>query len=147
MRRHLQLGLGIAVSAVCLVLAVQGLELDQVGHALAGARYVWLLPALALYFGGVWVRAVRWRTVLTPLANIPAARLFPVVVIGYMANNVLPARLGEIARCYVLRRREGIPQSAALGTVLLERVMDGITMLAFMAGTLPLLPFSVPLYR
>jgi uncharacterized membrane protein YbhN (UPF0104 family) len=51
-----------------------------------------------------------------------------------------------VARCYVLRRREGIPQTAALGTVLLERVMDGLTMLAFMAATLPFLTFTTELY-
>lgn len=147
MRQNVQLFVGIAVSVVCVGLAIRGLALDQVGNALAGARYRWLWPALALYFAGVWVRAVRWRHLLRPLADIPSARLFPVVVIGYMANDVLPARLGEIARCYVLRRREGVPQAAALGTVLLERIMDGITMLAFMAGALPFLPFSAGLYR
>ncbi len=69
------------------------------------------------------------------------------IAIGYMANDVLPLRLGEVARCFVLRRREGVPQTAALGTVLVERVMDGLTMLAFMGATLPLLPFSAALYR
>jgi glycosyltransferase 2 family protein len=118
-----------------------------VGRALAGARYWLLVPALALYFAGVGVRAVRWRRLLLPVAAIPSRRLFPVVVIGYMANDVLPARLGEVVRCYVLRRREGVPTSTGLGTVLLERVMDGVTMLAFMALALPFLPFSAALYR
>jgi glycosyltransferase 2 family protein len=131
---------------VCLVLAARGLALDEVARALASASYPWLLPALALYFAGVWVRAVRWRYLLAPIQAITAARLFPVVVIGYMANDVLPFRLGEVARCYVLRRREGIAQSAALGTVLLERVMDGLTMLTFMAATLPFLTFTAELY-
>ena len=76
------------------------------------------MPALALYFAGVWVRAARWRVLLAPVKLVAAARLFPVVVIGYMANDVLPFRLGEVARCFVLRRREGIPQSTALGSVL-----------------------------
>ncbi|MDQ3702403.1 MAG: flippase-like domain-containing protein [Chloroflexota bacterium] len=143
----MQVAAGLAISVVCLWLAARGLELAEVGRALAGAHYLWLLPALALYFAGVWVRAVRWHLLLLPVAVLPAARLFPVVVIGYMANNVLPARLGEIARCYLLRQRDGVPQSAALATVLLERVMDGITMLVFMAGALLFLPFSPGLYR
>jgi uncharacterized protein (TIRG00374 family) len=121
--------------------------LADVGQALVGARYGLLVPALALYFAGVGVRAVRWRRLLLPVAGLPRGRLSPVVVIGYMANDVLPARLGEVVRCYVLRRREGVPTSTGLGTVLLERVMDGITMLAFMAVALPLLPFSEALYR
>jgi uncharacterized protein (TIRG00374 family) len=146
MRRSIQLALGAAISLVCLVLAVRGLELGEVARALAQADYPWLVPALALYFAGVWVRAVRWQHLLWPIKRVRATRLFPVVVIGYMANDVLPFRLGEVARCFVLNRREGIAQSAALGTVLLERVMDGLTMLAFMGVALPLLPFSAALY-
>lgn len=147
MKRQLQVLLGVAISLVSVVLAVRGLEVGQVVNALAGATYVWLLPALALYFAGVWVRAIRWRYLLQPLQAVSSRRLFPVVVIGYMANDVLPARLGELARCFVLRRREGIPQTAALATVLLERLMDGVTMLAFVGLALPLLPFSPALVR
>jgi uncharacterized protein (TIRG00374 family) len=145
--RNAQLGVGAAVSLACLWLAIRGLDLAEVGRALAGARYGLLVPALALYVGGVWVRAVRWRHLLAPVARLSSARLSPVVVIGYMANDVLPARLGEVARCYVLRRREGVPTSTGLGTVLLERVLDGVTMLAFMALALPFLPSSAGLYR
>src|SRR5262245_16811259 len=147
LRRNVQVAVGVAVSLVCLWLAFRGLALAEVGRALAGARYWLLAPALALYFAGVGVRAVRWRRLLLPVAAIPSGRLFPIVVIGYMANDVLPARLGEVVRCYVLRQKEGVPTSTGLGTVLLERVMDGITMLAFMAVALPLLPFSPALYR
>jgi uncharacterized membrane protein YbhN (UPF0104 family) len=145
--RALQIVVGALFSLVCLVLAVRGLALDRVAHALGQAQYALLVPALVLYFAGVWVRAVRWRALLRPIAQVSAGRLFPVVVIGYMANDVLPLRLGEVARCFVLRRREGVAQSAALGTVLVERVMDGLTMLVFMGLTLPLLPFSETLYR
>jgi glycosyltransferase 2 family protein len=145
-KRALQLGTGFLVSAVCIFLAVRGLDLSAVGHALGQASYPWLVPALALYFAGVWVRAVRWRALLLPVKDVSSGRLFPVVVIGYMANDVLPFRLGEVARCFVLFRRERIAQSTALGSVFLERVMDGLTMLAFMAVTLPLLPYSAELY-
>jgi uncharacterized protein (TIRG00374 family) len=147
LKRNVQVAVGVAVSLVCLWLAFRGLALAEVGRALAGARYWLLAPALALYFAGVGVRAVRWRRLLLPVADVPSGRLFPIVVIGYMANDVLPARLGEVVRCYVLRRREGVPTSTGLGTVLLERVMDGITMLAFMGAALPFLPFSPALYR
>jgi glycosyltransferase 2 family protein len=146
--RWVQLALGIVISAGCIALAVRGLDLAHVAEALSSAAYGWLLPAIALYFAGVWVRAVRWRLLLAPVRPdrpVSAARLFPVVVIGYMANDVLPFRLGEIARCYVLRRREGIAQTAALGTVLVERIMDGITMLAFMGVALAFLPATADL--
>jgi glycosyltransferase 2 family protein len=147
LKYSLQILIGAAFSLGCLVLAVRGLALERVAEALGQAQYALLLPALALYFAGVWVRAVRWHYLLRPVAQVSAVRLFPVVVIGYMANDVLPLRLGEVARCFVLRRREGVAQTAALGTVLVERVMDGLTMLVFMGLTLPLLPFSEALYR
>jgi uncharacterized membrane protein YbhN (UPF0104 family) len=147
LKRNVQIAVGAAVSLACLWLAFRGLALAEVGKALAGARYWLLAPALALYLAGVGVRAVRRRRLLLPVADVPSGRLFPIVVIGYMANDVLPARLGEVVRCYILRRREGVPTSTGLGTVLLERVLDGITMLAFMALALPLLPFSAALYR
>jgi uncharacterized protein (TIRG00374 family) len=147
LKRNVQVGAGLVISLVCLWLAFRGLDLAAVGRALAGARYGWLLPALALYFAGVWLRAVRWHYLLLPVARLASARLFPVVVIGYMANDILPARLGELARCYILRRRDGVPVAAGLGTVLVERVMDGLTMLVFMAVALPLLPYSAALYR
>jgi hypothetical protein len=147
LKRHLQLAVGVGVSLVCLWLAIRGRELGTVGRALAGAGYIWLIPALALYFAGVWLRSLRWRHLLLPIADLPAARLFAIVVIGYAANDVLPARLGEVVRCYILRRRYGIPTSTALGTVLLERMLDGVTMLVFMAGALLFLPFSLALYQ
>ncbi|MGH7862311.1 MAG: lysylphosphatidylglycerol synthase domain-containing protein, partial [Candidatus Dormibacteraceae bacterium] len=65
------------------------------------ANYFYLVPALLVYFAGVWLRAVRWHFLLRPVKPIPSRRLFPVVVIGYMANDVLPARLGELVRAYV----------------------------------------------
>ncbi|HEV2122913.1 MAG TPA: lysylphosphatidylglycerol synthase transmembrane domain-containing protein [Chloroflexota bacterium] len=147
MKRSFHIALGAIISLIFLILAIRGLDLEHVGQAMGGAAYGWLIPALVLYFSGVWVRTVRWQYLLRPLQIVSTGRLFPVVVMGYMANNVLPARLGEFARCYVLRRREGIPQTAALGTVLLERIMDGLTMLAFMGVALPPLPFSASLYQ
>jgi len=77
---------------------------------------------------------------LRPLKHVPLARLFPVVVIGYMGNNVYPLRAGEILRSFVLREREDIPMSASLATVIVERVFDGLVMLMFVFVALPFTP-------
>jgi uncharacterized protein (TIRG00374 family) len=77
---------------------------------------------------------------LRPLKHIPVRRLFPVVVIGYMGNNIYPFRAGEVLRSYVLRREEDIPMSASLATVVVERVFDGLVMLVFVFAALPLAP-------
>jgi glycosyltransferase 2 family protein len=132
--------LGIIISAAFLWWALSGLELDQVWDDMRGADYWWLLPSVAVYFIGVWVRTWRWDYMLRPLKPIPVRRLFPVVVIGYMGNNIYPFRAGEVLRAYVLRRREQIPMSGSLATVVVERVFDGLVMLMFVFAALPLAP-------
>ena len=132
--------LGIIISVAFLWWALSGLELDQVWDDMRGADYWWLLPSVAVYFVGVWVRTWRWDYMLRPLKTIPVRRLFPVVVIGYMGNNIYPFRAGEVLRAYVLRRREQVPMSGSLATVIVERVFDGLVMLMFVFAALPLAP-------
>jgi glycosyltransferase 2 family protein len=132
--------LGIIISAAFLWWALSGLELEQVWDDMRGAAYWWLLPSVAVYFVGVWVRTWRWDYMLRPLKHIPLRRLFPVVVIGYMGNNIYPFRAGEVLRSYVLRQREAVPMSASLATVIVERVFDGLVMLVFVFVALPFSP-------
>lgn len=140
--------LGIGISVFFLVWAFSQVNnFGTVAVALGKANYLFLLPALAAYFFGVWLRAVRWHYLLRPLRSLPVGRLFPVVVIGYMANDVLPARLGEVVRAYVLGEREGLSKSAAFATIAVERVFDGVTMLAFMAAVGVFVPFDESLRR
>ena len=136
---HWQFWLGLCVSAALLLVLVWQVDLTETRDALAEANYVLLAPAIALYFVAVYFRAVRWRYLLSPLRILSVPRLYPVVVIGYMANNLLPARLGELVRSYYLARREGINASSALGTVAVERVYDGVTLLAWAAVAGPAL--------
>jgi uncharacterized protein (TIRG00374 family) len=131
-RKNLRLWLGLAVSLIFLALAFRNKDLAAMGQALLTADYRYLAPAIGLYFVGVYFRAVRWQALLRPVKALPATALFPVVVIGYMANNLLPARLGELARAYVLAWKHGVAKSASLATVAIERVFDGLTMLVFL---------------
>jgi uncharacterized protein (TIRG00374 family) len=135
-----QLWLGILVSAAFLWLALRGLKLDDVWQALQVGNYWWLIPSVGVYFLAVWARTWRWHYMLLPLKNISLRRLFPVVVIGYMGNNVYPFRAGEVLRSYVLRRQEEVSMSASLATVVVERVFDGLVMLIFVFVALPLAP-------
>lgn len=135
-----QLWLGLLISAVFLWLALRGLQLRDVWAQMLAADYVWLLPGVVAYFVAVWARTWRWDYMLRPLKQIPIRRLFPVVVIGYMGNNVYPLRAGEVLRSYVLQRREEVPMSASLATVIVERVFDGLVMLLFVFVALPFAP-------
>ncbi|HWR64974.1 MAG TPA: lysylphosphatidylglycerol synthase transmembrane domain-containing protein [Bellilinea sp.] len=131
MLKRWQFWLGIAISAVFLYLALRGLHLGEVWNSLKTARYLWLLPGIAVYFIGVWVRAWRWHYLLRPLKKISTRSMFPIVTIGYMGNNIFPARAGEVLRAGILKDREGVPISASLATVVVERIFDAVVMLGF----------------
>ena len=130
--RSWRVWLGFAISFIFLFVAFRGQDFNEIWASLRQAEYIWLLPALAAYFLGVGVRSVRWHYLLRAVGSIPARQLFPVVVIGYMANNVLPLRAGEVVRSYALSARFGVRKSSALATIAIERIFDGLTMLAFL---------------
>jgi uncharacterized protein (TIRG00374 family) len=101
------------------------------------ANYIWLLPGIAVYFVGVWIRAWRWHYLLGPIKKIPTKTMFPITTIGYMGNNIYPARAGEVLRAVILKRKEGVSISASLATIIVERIFDGVVMLAFVFVNLP----------
>lgn len=135
--------IGILVSAFFLFWALKLVgDVGAVARILERAQYVFILPALVAYFFGVWLRSWRWHFLLRPVRPIPARKLFPVVVIGYMANDVLPARLGELFRAYVLGEQEGVPKTTTLATIVVERMFDGVAMLVFVAMVAAFVPLS-----
>jgi len=127
----LKFWIGIAISVVFLYLALRGQDFGALWKAMREASYAWLIPAIGCYFVGVVIRTYRWHILLRSTRDIPMRRLWPVIVIGYMANNILPLRAGELVRTYVLSEREKVSRSATLATIVVERVFDGLTMLAF----------------
>lgn len=131
MLKRWQFWIGIAVSAVFLYFALRGLQLGDVWESLKTAQYWWLLPGIAVYFMGVWVRAWRWHYLLRPLKKIPTKTMFPIVTIGYMGNNIFPARAGEVLRAAILKDREDVSISASLATIVVERTFDAVVMLGF----------------
>lgn len=135
--RRWQFWAGLLISAVFLYFSLRGLQLDQVWASIKTAQYLWLIPGVAVYFLGVWVRTWRWHYLLRPLKNIPTGSMFSIVCIGYMGNNIYPARAGEVLRAAVLKQREGVPISASLATVIVERLFDAVVMLGFVFFNLP----------
>ena len=98
----------------------------------------------------VFFRALRWKYLLIHLKHIRMKILYVVVVIGYMANSLLPMRIGELVRSYYLSKESNISKSSVLATILVERVLDAVTLLLFigigaifvpMAGISSLVPF------
>jgi glycosyltransferase 2 family protein len=132
-----QFWVGLLISVVFLYFALRGLKLGDFWLAIKSANYWWILPGIAVYFIAVWVRAWRWHYLLGPIKKIPTRTMFPVTCIGYMGNNIYPARAGEVLRAVVLKRKTGVPVSASLATVIVERIFDGVVMLAFVFLNLP----------
>ena len=129
--------LGGLISLAFIWLALRGLRLDEFWGAVQKANYWWLLPGIAIYFVGMWTRAWRWHYLLKPIKAVPTRKMFPITTIGYMGNNVYPARAGEVLRAVVLKRKEDVSVSASLATIIIERIFDGVVMLAFVFVNLP----------
>ena len=132
-----QFWLGVLISILFVWLALRGLRLNEFWGAVRKANYWWLVPGIAVYFVGVWARAWRWHYLLKPIKEIPTQAMFPITTIGYMGNNIYPARAGEVLRAVILKRKEGVSVSASLATIIVERIFDGVVMLAFVFVNLP----------
>lgn len=142
MRGRGRLIAGLAVSAVFFLIALRGLKLGDFATALRDADLIWLLPGIGVYFLAVVARTWRWQYMLRHIKLVPMRPLFRTVCIGYMGNNIYPARAGEFLRSYVLKQEQGVRMSESLPTVLIERVFDGLTMLFFVFLALPFVNFD-----
>ena len=134
--------IGIGISIALLALFVFTADPRRMLEALNGANYWFTIPAVGMYLLSVYFRSLRWTVMLRHLKPVKTTRLFPVVTIGYMANNLLPMRLGELVRSYYVGEREGINKASALVTVLVERVFDALTLLLFVAVVAPIVPVT-----
>jgi len=132
-----QFWVGVLISVFFVWISLRGLRLGEFWDVVKNANYWWIIPGIAVYFVGVWVRAWRWHYLLKPIKEIPTRTMFPITTIGYMGNNIYPARAGEVLRAVILKRREGVPVSASLATIIIERIFDGVVMLAFVFINLP----------
>ncbi len=135
---------GIIVSSIFLYFAFRGADIDLLLGALGEADYRLLIPVILLMLLSMLFRAMRWRIFLRSIKKISLWSLFSAAAIGLMANNLLPARLGEFVRAYVIGEKENISKSASLATIIVERVFDGLTVLTFLGIILLFDIFSFP---
>lgn len=132
--------IGVAVSAVALLLAFRGIEWDELIRAASRADYVYLLPAALLMLAAIAARAERWRWLLGGRDRVGYWRSYRAVSIGYLMTNVLPFRLGELVRPIVISRGGAISAVHALSSIAVEHVLDVVMILALLAVVLPDLP-------
>ena len=122
--------LGLVISAVALVLVFRTVDVGAAWQTLKTAQPQWIVLLFGFVILDVLLRAVRWRVLLAPIAPIPTSTTLASLNVGYLANNVLPARLGEVVRAHDLGRRTGVSRSAILGTIVIERVVDTLVVVA-----------------
>jgi hypothetical protein len=116
-----------AIAAFFLYLAFRGTDFAELWISLKSANYWWISLLVPVGLLSHWVRAIRWGYLLKPVkANTSKRNLFSGVMIGYMVNNALP-RVGELVRPYILGKLEGISKTSALGSVVIERILDFLT--------------------
>ena len=132
--------IGIALSIVFLVLALYKANIAEIGRVLIGVKFDWLILAILLYPMSFIPRAIRWRRLLQPVKFLQIKSILPVLIVGYMANNILPLRMGELFRAHFLKEREGVRGISAIATILVERVLDGLTLVLVLAIVLVFYP-------
>ena len=131
---------GLVISAIFIYLAFREVELEEVWVGLKGANYIWLFPALSFMLFSHWLRALRWRYILEPIKKAKVHPLFSALMIGYAANNIFPLRLGEFLRAFAVGKSQRISKTSAFATVLVERLIDILSLLVLLAITFVFFP-------
>lgn len=124
-----RLVIGIILSALFLYLFLRNLDLVQVWKVIQEGKTSWILLSIALNMLNYFMRALRWRYFLLPIKKTRIWNLYKTTVIGFALSSIFPARIGEVVRPYLLGMKENISRSAALATVVVERLFDTITVL------------------
>ena len=136
MRRRRGLGravVGIAISAIALLLVIRTVDLEATWQILKTAQLHWVALLVVFICLDILLRALRWRVLLAPVASVPYPTTLASLSVGYLANNILPARLGEVVRSHDLGTRTGLSRTMILGTIVVERVVDTVVVVSIAA--------------
>ncbi len=144
-KRTISFAIGILISAVFLFLILRKVEYDRLYSALQSADYIWIIPNIVFVVLAMYQRAERWKWMLLPIARVKYGRLLSATCVGFMANNVLPLRLGEFVRAYSLSKQDNrITKSASMATIFIERmVFDLLALMLILAAVLAVAPMKV----
>lgn len=130
MNKNIILGILFSIISIVLVyLSVRDINLHDVCQAMASIHWLYVALFLLIIIFMQWLRSYRWGVILQPMEKMDQVSLFSVTSVGFMAIAAIPARIGELARPYLISRRSSIKMSSALGTVLVERVLDAFSVL------------------
>ncbi|MCP4704036.1 MAG: flippase-like domain-containing protein, partial [candidate division Zixibacteria bacterium] len=137
--------LGIIISTVFLFIILRNVDVNELTAALKNADYIWLLPNIFFVVLAMYQRAERWKYMLNPIAKVKYKTLLAATCVGFMANNILPLRLGEFVRAYSLSKQDNrITKSASLATIFVERmVFDLLALLIILVVIIGIFPIKL----
>jgi hypothetical protein len=130
-RKHIQLLVGLAVTVFFLWISFGDVKWRDLWKGLREVRYIWAVPFMAVTLLSMFFRTIRWKYLLEPVVKVPARKLFDPIMVCFTLNSILPGRAGEFARAYLVSKDYKAPFSATLATVIVERIVDGLSLLAF----------------
>ena len=122
--------IGILISIIALAFAFRQVDFAKVWEALKGVNYWLLASSVLLLIAFLILRAFRWRALFYPQRGLHIRNLFAVINIGYLLSNIFPARLGDVARAYLIGDTEEVSRASAFSTVVAERVLDALCAVA-----------------
>lgn len=143
--RVLRYLVGVAISIFFLYLTVSRVDLEEVARALSAVAPAGLVLAVLLVMLEVSIRALRWQRLLLPILPVPYDGAFRQLCVGYFANSVLPARLGDVARAFLAGDAFGLSKMVTFGSIVIERLGDGLTILLIVIVLILALPEAAPL--
>jgi len=139
-KRHLQFIIGILISAIFIYLSFKRVQFSKLWETFKSIKYIYALPFLAITFFSMYLRAVRWKYFLLPNYKFTSKRLFSPLIVGFALNGLFPGRVGEIARPYIIYKKDKVPFTTGLATIVVERILDGVTIIILLGISLYLLP-------
>jgi uncharacterized protein (TIRG00374 family) len=140
-KRRLYVIIGLLISAVLIWALFRNINFAELWQALKGANYLWLIPNIFLVLFAMYQRAYRWSPMVAPIKVVAFHKLLAATCVGFMANNVLPLRLGEFVRAYSLSEQEpAITKSASLATIFVERMVFDLVVLLMIFGAVLIAP-------
>ena len=134
--------IGVVISLAGIYWAFKDFDFFDFKQSIQQIDFVYFLLATIFLWGSVWLRGIRWKWLFNDSASPSVASLYRAELIGYFGNNVLPLRLGEILRAYIVGKENNLPKSFVFGTVVFERLMDMFALIFFGIILLILYPFE-----
>ncbi|NJD77472.1 MAG: flippase-like domain-containing protein [Candidatus Methanoperedens sp.] len=142
MNRKIKSAIGIGISVVLIWLVFKGTNWSEFIRVIQNINYFVLIAAMIILISSVWIRAIRWRILISNVGNVSTKDLYKVNMVGFMGNNILPFKMGELLRAYVISKKQNIIFTGALTSLIVERIVDLISFILIVSGILLIFPIT-----